>query len=43
MVTLDTGLTWSPVDNLQWDAGVFIGLTPAATRVQPFVGLTQRF
>lgn len=34
-------IAWSP--NLQFDAGVNIGLTPATPKAQPFIGVSQRF
>ena len=41
--TADFGLTYSPTPNLQWDAGVNIGLSPAATDIEFFAGLSRRF
>lgn len=37
------GLTYKVNTNLQLDAGVNIGVTPAADRINPFVGLSARF
>lgn len=37
------GLTYKVHDNLQLDAGVNFGVTPAADRINPFVGLSARF
>ena len=36
-------IAWTRLPNLQFDAGVFIGLTPATPKVQGFVGVSQRF
>jgi hypothetical protein len=43
IVTLDTGLLYKPRANLQFDAGINIGVTRAADSIKPFVGLTRRF
>jgi hypothetical protein len=43
VVVLGTGLTYRLSKNLQLDAGVNIGVTPAADRFNPFVGLAVRF
>jgi hypothetical protein len=42
-VTLGTGLTYRLSKNVQFDMGINIGVTPAADRINPFVGLTTRF
>jgi len=42
-VVLGTGLTYKLTKNLQLDAGVNIGVTPAADRINPFVGISARF
>jgi hypothetical protein len=42
-VVLATGLTYRLSKNLQLDAGVNVGVTPAADRFNPFVGLAVRF
>jgi hypothetical protein len=42
-VLLGTGLTYRLSKNLQLDAGVNFGVTPAADRFNPFVGLAVRF
>ena len=41
--TLDFALTWLALDNLQFDAGVNFGLNKAATDVQVYTGISQRF
>lgn len=41
--TLDFGLTYPITDNVQFDCGVNIGLTPAADDWNPFTGITVRF
>ncbi|HET6378980.1 MAG TPA: transporter [Methylocella sp.] len=38
-----TGATYLWSENVQLDAGVNLGFTPAAGRINPFVGLTMRF
>ena len=42
-VVLGTGFTYMLTKNVQLDAGVNIGVTPAADRINPFVGLSMRF
>ena len=42
-VVLGTGFTYKLTKNLQLDAGVNIGVTPAADRINPFVGISARF
>jgi len=42
-VVLGTGFTYKLNKNLQLDAGVNIGVTPAADRINPFVGISARF
>lgn len=42
-VLLGTGVTYALADNLQLDAGVNIGVTSAADRINPFIGLSRRF
>jgi len=42
-VVLGTGVTYRLSKNVQLDAGVNIGVTPAADRLNPFVGLAVRF
>jgi hypothetical protein len=42
-VVVGTGLTYRLSKNVQLDAGVNIGVTPAADRLNPFVGLAVRF
>jgi hypothetical protein len=42
-VSLGTGVTFALADNVQLDAGVNVGVTPAADRFNPFVGLSVRF
>ena len=41
--TLDFAVAWSPIPNFQVDAGIYIGLVPAATPYQLYVGVSQRF
>lgn len=43
IVILATGVTYAVTDNLQLDAGVNFGVTSAADRVNPFVGVSRRF
>ena len=43
VVVLGTGLTYKLTKNLQLDAGVNFGVTSAADRINPFVGLAMRF
>jgi hypothetical protein len=43
IVYLGSGLTYAVNDNLQLDAGFNVGVTDAADRISPFVGLSQRF
>jgi hypothetical protein len=43
VVLVGLGLTYKVHRNLQLDAGVNIGVTPAANRLNPFVGLSARF
>jgi hypothetical protein len=42
-VVLGTGVTYRLTKNVQLDAGVNFGITPAADRLNPFVGLAVRF
>jgi hypothetical protein len=42
-VVLGTGVTYRLSKNVQLDAGVNFGITPAADRFNPFVGLAVRF
>ena len=42
-VVLGTGVTYRLSDNVQLDAGATVGVTSAADRVNPFVGLSMRF
>jgi Putative MetA-pathway of phenol degradation len=41
--TLDFALAWSPLPNFQLDVGINIGLVPAATPYQVYMGISQRF
>ena len=41
--TVDLGLTYGLSDNIQFDAGVNIGITRSAEDLNPFVGVTVRF
>lgn len=43
VVTAGAGITYALTDNLQLDAGMNVGLTRTADRINPFVGLSQRF
>ncbi|MGH6842986.1 MAG: transporter, partial [Methylocella sp.] len=43
IVFAGTGATYKLSENLQLDAGVNIGITPAAARINPFVGISARF
>jgi hypothetical protein len=43
VVILATGLTYAVNENLQLDAGVNVGVTAAADRINPFVGVSRRF
>jgi hypothetical protein len=40
---LDSGFTFKLNKNVQLDAGVNFGVTPAAPRINPVVGITARF
>ena len=40
---LATGLTYAVTDNVQLDAGVNFGVTDAADRYNPFIGIATRF
>jgi hypothetical protein len=42
-VVLGTGFTYRLSKNMQLDAGINVGVTPAADRINPFVGLAVRF
>jgi hypothetical protein len=42
-VVLGTGFTYKLSKNVQLDAGVNFGVTPAADRINPFVGWSARF
>ena len=43
IVLLDSGFTYKLNKNVQLDGGVNFGVTPAAARINPFVGITTRF
>jgi hypothetical protein len=43
VVVLGTGLTYKLRKNVQLDAGVNVGVTPASDRINPFVGVSTRF
>ncbi len=43
IVVLATGMTYAVDDNLQFDAGVNLGVTDAADRFNPFIGVSKRF
>lgn len=42
-VILGTGVTYAIAENVQLDAGVNVGVTSAADRINPFIGLSRRF
>ena len=42
-VVLGTGFTYKLAKEVQLDAGVNVGVTPAADRINPFLGLSVRF
>lgn len=42
-VFLGTGLTYAVDDNTQLDAGINVGVSRAADRINPFVGISRRF
>lgn len=39
----NTGLTWSPESQLQFDGGVRVGLTDDSTDLVPFIGVSSKF
>jgi hypothetical protein len=41
--SFNTGLTWSPTDTLQWDAGIRVGLTAETDDFTPFLGISRKF
>ena len=43
VITFDTGLSYDLGEDLQVDAGINVGLTPAADNIRTFVGLSKRF
>lgn len=43
VIVLGGGFTYAITKNLQFDAGINLGLTSASDRINPFVGLSQRF
>ncbi len=43
IVFFGNGFTYLLNENLQLDAGVNLGITPAAARINPFVGISARF
>jgi hypothetical protein len=43
VVIVATGVTYKLRKDLQLDAGVNVGITPAADRVNPFIGVSKRF
>lgn len=43
IVTADFGTTYTLTDNWQIDAGAYVGLTPEADDITPFVGMSIRF
>jgi hypothetical protein len=42
VATFDCGFTYALTENIQLDAGVYIGLTDSADDVNPFIGLSMR-
>lgn len=42
-VTADFGTTYAITDNWQIDAGAYVGLTPEADDITPFIGMSVRF
>lgn len=42
-VVLGTGVTYQPSKNVQFDAGINVGVTRAADRINPFAGVSVRF
>jgi hypothetical protein len=42
-VVLATGVTYAINDNTQLDAGINVGVSRAADRINPFVGISRRF
>lgn len=42
-VTFDTGVTYAFTPDVQFDAGINIGLTEAAADYNPFIGITYRY
>ena len=43
VVAIGTGFTYKLRKDLQLDAGVNFGVTPASDRINPFIGLSARF
>jgi len=43
VVVLATGVTYQLAKNLQIDAGINVGITSAADRINPFIGISTRF
>ena len=41
--TIDPSLQWLVTPNLQFDVGIYVGLTKAAPDFNPYVGLSFRF
>lgn len=41
--TLDFGLTYRPLENIQFDAGINLGLNSASDKYNPFLGLSMLF
>lgn len=42
-IQLGTGISYKIGKNLQWDAGINFGITTAAPRLNPFMGVSARF
>lgn len=43
VVMIGTGITYAVTNNLQLDAGINFGVTPASDRINPFIGFASRF
>lgn len=41
--SLNTGMTWLALDQVQWDAGIRIGLNDEAPDLMPFLGYSTKF
>jgi Putative MetA-pathway of phenol degradation len=43
VVQLGMGILYQPKKNVQFDAGLNVGVTRASDRINPFLGVTKRF